>query len=194
MVVRRRFSRRPIYGNVLSTGRCERLLEPSAPAMLQPKSGESSHQVQFGRPAIAKLDGVEADAVLGEDHVLCDDSLLHWVVQGGVNADRFYVHIRRLNPLTTVKPRQIGHERFDDERALRFEVLGNTVKTVQLIILTKEGEQRIEGDEDQRKTTIDNQIPEVAHGHRDVVSTRLTTQLGDHRWRGVDSLDVDSPL
>src|SRR5919201_4624860 len=36
-------------------------------------------------PAIPKLDRVEADAALGENHVLGNDSLVHRVVQRGVD-------------------------------------------------------------------------------------------------------------
>ena len=48
-----------IDGDVLATLSIERLAPPAAPTLAQPQARELRHQIKFGEPSVAYLNGIE---------------------------------------------------------------------------------------------------------------------------------------
>ena len=70
---------------------------------------------------------------------------------------------------------------------------GDVAKALHLLLLGQQGEEGVEHHVDQRIYSLDGHVGEVAHGHWHGVAAGLSPQLGHHRLRRVDAVNVDAP-
>ena len=186
-------SRTPVHRDVPGARFRELLPPPPFPAVVQPKTGQLRHEVQFRGPGVAEFDGVEPRFVSADEGVDRADPLRRCVVDRALKNDPIVAEEARGSPLAPVESSRVRHEGLDDEGPLRGEVLGDCLEALDLRVLRHEDEEGVEGDEDELESALGRYAGEIPDGDRNAFASGFGPQPGRHCLRGVDAMDVDSP-
>src|ERR671937_1475515 len=156
-------------GDVLGAVRGERVALPAAPTLAQCDSGELSHQIELGRPRIAKrhrddLDSAVIDPIVMGDESLPDDVVLIEAEMGGADGER-------LEPFAWRKLSKSRNDDLDDEAAVRLQMRRGVAKASNLLVLCRQVHDRVRDEVGDRERPLDSGRGEVADRHVDLIGT-----------------------
>lgn len=122
------------------------------------------------------------------------DDLAQGVVSRCLDPQRIGLDPRYGQPLPSVEAARVGNKGLNQEGPVRAKHRRHIPKASCLIVRCKQGEECIEGDEDERTPLVQGHVTEVAHGDGNRGAPWLAPELRDHRRRGVDAADCYTAL
>jgi hypothetical protein len=96
--------------------------------------------------------------------------------------------------LPASEPGQVRDKGLDQKDALRGQVPGHILKAADLFVLGQQDKEGVDKHIDQGELSLDGDVGEIAKGDQNALSAGLGPELGDHRFRGVDPVDLEAAL
>lgn len=123
--------------------------------MAQPHSSDLGHEIELGRPCVAKPHGSEGDGVDAQADDAGHDLLSNWIMTAGIQPYSAVVHTDRSNRLSPIEAPQVRNEAFQDEGTVGFQHGGHALEAGHLILLRQQAEEGVEHYIDEAEQTAD---------------------------------------
>jgi SAM-dependent methyltransferase len=169
-------------------------MAPAGPAVGEFQAGETGHEVQFWRPAVAEGDRKRPHHAVAKNEHLCPDRLVCRVMNRGVEPKVRVVEGHHAYGLVAVaEADDIRHEALKHEESGRFERGRNVAEAIDLPFLAPERKEGVEHNKHEPVGTAEGHGCHVAHRDGHFVAPGLGAEALDHRRRSVDAADVNAP-
>jgi len=170
----------------------KRLPLPASPSLAQPHSGDPRHQVEFGRPDVAKRHVMYSGMVTVDPVVVGDEALHGDVVL--VESEPGGAYQKWPHRLAGWQSLEFRNRDLDCEAATWFQVGGSVPEAFDLFILRRQIHDRIPDHVDDLERPVDSGGGGVANGDADVLGAGLCLQSFNHRRGEINAMHAHAPL